>query len=70
MKKSEKMEVGDVVYLKSDVSGEYPMTIVESLPPDDDEYLPRWQVCWLTKSGHTKYSGFPEKALRKSQNIE
>lgn len=60
---------GDVVFLKSDVEGNFPMTIIASFPGDDDEYL-HYQVTWFTKSGISKSHGFPPSTLRKSEIIK
>lgn len=63
---------GDVVFLKSDIEGNFPMTVVAKVPgmdDDNDDDLYDYQVSWLTKTGHVKYNAFPAKTLRKSENI-
>ncbi|MEA5110953.1 hypothetical protein SDC9_17959 [bioreactor metagenome] len=69
MKKSEKLQTGDIVFLRSDVKGEYPMTIVGYSGFDTDN-SDLWEVCWINKQGHVKYADFPGKILKKSENLK
>lgn len=69
MKKSEKFQIGDIVFLRSDVQGSFPMTIVDCFDHDIDN-SERWEVCWINKQGYVKYGVFPEKILKKSENIK
>jgi hypothetical protein len=54
------MEIGDTVYLKSDVNREFPMVILRPYSKTE------WKVVWLDKKGRQVYDAFPIKALTKA----
>lgn len=65
MTQKTKFEIGHTVFLKSDVLGSNPMTILEIEENSFDTGC-GYQVCWFTKSSRILYSTFPETALRES----
>lgn len=65
MSKKAKFEIGQTVFLRSDVLSATPMTVLEI----EENLLGSghlYEVCWLLKSGKVLYSTFPETALRES----
>jgi len=63
MNSKSKFEIGQTLFLKSDLSGDNPMTVLEI----DKYYCDSgcgYNVCWFTKSGRMLYNTFPENALR------
>ncbi len=68
-KKQIVFEIGSTVFLKSDVLGEHPMTIldIEEYGHETGDMI---QVCWYSKSGKMHYDAFPEPALRHGNGLQ
>ena len=58
-----KFEVGQVVYLKSDLCYQFPMTIREI----DFKII---KVCWLDQRGQPKYDGFMVEMIREKEKTD
>lgn len=56
---NQQFQTGDVVYLKSDIKKEIPMTIIKPW-----NSLGEFQVIWLTKNGDQKYDVFHANTLK------
>lgn len=69
MKQKLKFEIGQTVFLKSDITGAYPMTILE-IEENSFDTGSGCHVCWFNKSGRMLYNTIPEDALRESLAIK
>lgn len=67
-KKKVTFEIGQTVFLKSDILGEHPMTVldIETYSHESGDML---QVCWISKSGKMNYDAFPEPAIRPGNGV-
>jgi hypothetical protein len=57
----ELFEIGEVVFLKSDLKKRFPMVIKRRI----DDLEPIYQTCWIDKKGIDQYNGFHAKMLEK-----
>jgi len=68
--KNQKFEVGQTVFLKSDVQGLHAMVILEVLEHEYDAGNgDGCRVCWITKGGRMMYDQFPAIILREARGM-